>query len=192
MEIVKMLTALTLCATMSAAAGVGAMPADTFEAAEIEVETAEAAVVMNTATVNGVTWYLVENEACLRAIGVGEYGLDKNYMQNADIAMSKTEWTPIGTESNPFTGQYNGNGYEIKGLTMTSPTVKIIGFFGFAGNAQLYNITLRDLDIETAGGQGKSVGAICARATDCNIHSNKAYSIYDETVASGSRGGCQY
>lgn len=50
MEIVKMLTALTLCATMSAAAGVGAMPADTFEAAEIEVETAEAAVVMNTAT----------------------------------------------------------------------------------------------------------------------------------------------
>ncbi len=62
---------------------------------------------------------------------------------------------------------------------MASPTVKIIGFFGFARNAQLYNITLRDLDIETAGGQGKSVGAICARATDCNIHNNKVYSIYD-------------
>ena len=145
----------------------------------IESETVEAAVIMNTATVKGVTWYLVESEAHLRAIGTGEYGLDKNYMQNADITMSKTEWVPIGTESNPFTGQYNGNGYEIKGLTMTSPTVKIIGFFGFAENAQLYNITLRDLDIETAGGQGKSVGAICARATDCNIHSNKVYSIYD-------------
>ncbi|MDE7313123.1 MAG: hypothetical protein K2N87_16110 [Eubacterium sp.] len=39
--------------------------------------------------------------------------------------------------------------------------------------------TLRGLDIETAGGQGKSVGAICARANDCNIHSNKVYSIYD-------------
>ena len=50
-------------------------------------------------------------------------------MQNADITMSKTAWAPIGTESYPFTGQYNGNGYEIKGLTMTSPTVKIIGFF---------------------------------------------------------------
>ena len=181
MGIAKMLTALILCASMFITAGVGAMSADTAKAAEIEVETAEteAAVVMNTATVKGVTWYLVESEAHLRAIGTGEYGLDKNYMQNADITMSTTEWVPIGTESNPFTGQYNGNGYEIRGLTMTSPTVKIIGFFGFAGNAQLYNITLRDLDIETAGGQGKSVGAICARATDCNIHSNEVYSIYD-------------
>ena len=149
------------------------------ESEAVETVDAEDAVIMNTATVKGVTWYLVENEAHLRAIGTGQYGLDKNYMQNADITMSKTEWVPIGTESNPFTGQYNGNGYEIKGLTMASPTVKIIGFFGFAGNAQLYNITLRDLDIETAGGQGKSVGAICARATDCNIHSNEVYSIYD-------------
>ncbi|MDE7311616.1 MAG: hypothetical protein K2N87_08395, partial [Eubacterium sp.] len=143
------------------------------------VKTAEDAVIMKTATVKGVTWYLVESEAHLRAIGTGQYGLDKNYMQNADITMSKTEWVPIGTKSNPFTGQYNGNGYKIKGLTMASPTVKIIGFFGFARNAQLCNITLRGLDIETAGGQGKSVGAICARATDCNIHSNKVYSIYD-------------
>lgn len=181
MGIVKMLTALILCVSMFVTAGVGAMSADTAEAAEIEAETAEteAAIVMNTATVKGVTWYLVESEAHLRAIGTGEYGLDKNYMQNADITMSTTEWVPIGTGSNPFTGQYNGNGYEIRGLTMTSPTVKIIGFFGFAENAQLYNITLCDLDIETAGGQGKSVGAICARATDCNIHSNEVYSICD-------------
>ena len=117
MGIVKMLTALTLCASMFITAGVGAMSADTAEAAEIEVETAEteAAVVMNTATVKGVTWYLVESEAHLRAIGTGEYGLDKNYMQNADITMSKTEWVPIGTESNPFTGQYNGNGLRNQG-----------------------------------------------------------------------------
>lgn len=115
MGIVKMLTALTMCAAMFVTAGVGAMPADIAEAAKIEVETAEAAVVMNTATVKGVTWYLVESEAHLRAIGIGEYGLDKNYMQNADITMSKTEWVPIGTESNPFTGQYNGNGLRNQG-----------------------------------------------------------------------------
>lgn len=154
------------------------MPADT-AGIEGEPAEAEAAVVMDTATVKGVTWYLVESEAHLRAIGTGEYGLDGNYMQNADITMSRTEWEPIGTETDPFTGQYNGNGYEIRGLTMTSPTVKTVGFFGFAENAQLCNITLRDLDIEAAGGQGKSVGAVCARATNCNIHSNEVYSIYD-------------
>ena len=178
MEIVKMLTALALCATLFVTAGAGPMPADT-AGTEGEPTEAEAAVVMDTATVKGVTWYLVESEAHLRAIGTGEYGLDGNYMQNADITLSRTEWEPIGTETDPFTGQYNGNGYEIRGLTMTSPTVKTVGFFGFAENAQLCNITLRDLDIETAGGQGKSVGAVCARATNCNIHSNKVYSIYD-------------
>ena len=72
------------------------MPADT---AGIEGEPAEAAVVMDTATVKGVTWYLVESEAHLRAIGTGEYGLDGNYMQNADITLSRTEWEPIGTET---------------------------------------------------------------------------------------------
>ena len=43
MGIVKMLTALTMCAAMFVTAGVGAMPADIAEAAKIEVETAEAA-----------------------------------------------------------------------------------------------------------------------------------------------------
>ena len=132
---------------------------------------------MKTATIKDVTWYLVETEEHLRDIGTGRYSLDKNYMQNNDIAMSSTEWIPIGTEDSPFTGSYNGNGFEIKGLTMKSPTAKIIGFFGFAQNAHLYNITMRDLDIETAGDKGKSVGAICARSTNCNIHDNKVYSI---------------
>ena len=72
MIIVKMLTALALCAAISATAGARTTPAGS---AEIEVEATEAAVVMNTATVQGVTWYLVESEAHLRAIGTGEYGL---------------------------------------------------------------------------------------------------------------------
>ena len=169
------------------------MPADT-AGIEGEPAEAEAAVDMDTATVQGVTWYLVESEAHLRAIGTGEYGLDGNYMQNADITLSRTEWEPIGTETDPFTGQYNGNGYEIRGLTMTSPTVKTVGFFGFAENAQLciikekgkfFHWNCKNVDstdnvcglFVTAG-----VGAMpadTAKAADCNIHSNEVYSIYD-------------
>lgn len=174
MKTLKMLMLITfsLCVTPFVNSSVGAMVASTTETAQVE------AVVMQTSTVKGVTWYLVESEEHLRAIGTGKYGLDKNYMQNSDINMSKTEWVPIGTESEPFIGQYNGNGYEIKDLTMTSETAKTIGFFGYAKKANLYNITLQDLDIETAGNKGKSVGAICVRAVNCNIHSNKVYSIY--------------
>lgn len=185
MKIVKMLLSLSLYVTLFVTTGIGGMAANTktSEAVKVEVETdameVNVAVEMNTAIVKGVTWYLVESEEHLRAIGTGQYTLDKNYMQNANITMSENEWVPIGTSDNPFTGNYNGNGFEINGLTITSSDIQVIGFFAYAKNAQLYNITLRELDIENAGSFGRSIGAICALATDCNIHGNNVYSIYD-------------
>lgn len=136
-------------------------------------------VVMKTATIDKQTWYLVENEEQLRAIGTGQYSLSDNYMLNADIYLSDNEWVPIGNEDTPFTGSFNGNGYEIWNLTMTSPTVKLIGLFGYATEATICNVTLRDLDISKAGGVGKSVGAIVALGIDCDIYDNEVYSKED-------------
>lgn len=76
---------------------------------------------METMEFRGTTYYLVFNEAQLRSIGTGEYGMDQNYMQQADIQLSSDEWVPIGTWDNPFTGTFNGNGFEIAGFTMTDP-----------------------------------------------------------------------
>ena len=119
---------------------------------------------METLNLKGTTYYLVQNEAQFRAIGTGKYGMGLNYMQQADIQLSSDEWTPIGTWENPFTGTFTGNGFEIKGLTMTDPNAKIIGLFGVAKNAHIYNVTLRDYDIASAGKNvsGKSVGAVLA------------------------------
>ena len=104
-------------------------------------------VLMETLEIKGTTYYLVFNEAQLRAIGTKEYGPDKNYMQQADIRMSTDEWEPVGTMDIPFTGSYNGNGFEIVGLTITDPDTELAGMFGAARDAQLYNITLRDHNI---------------------------------------------
>ncbi|ENY92251.1 hypothetical protein HMPREF1093_03978 [Hungatella hathewayi 12489931] len=106
---------------------------------------------METLELKGVTYYLVFDETQLRAIGKDGYGLDRNYLQQADIELSSDEWVPIGTEDEPFKGSYNGNGFEIKGLTMADPKAEIIGLFGYAEDAHLYNITLRDYDIMSAG-----------------------------------------
>ena len=134
--------------------------------------------VMETLELNGKTFYLVFNEEQLRAIGTGEYGMELNYMQQADIQLSTNEWIPIGTWDNPFTGTFNGNGYEIKGLTMTNPDAEIVGLFGVArDNAQMYNITLRDYDITSAGrnAANKSVGAIVAIAYGGRAYDNFVY-----------------
>ena len=132
---------------------------------------------METLKIKGTTYYLVQNEAQLRAIGTGKYGMDQNYMQQADIQLSSDEWTPIGTRENPFTGTFTGNGFEIKGLTMADPDAKIIGLFGVAKNAHIYNVTMRDCDIARAGKNvsGKSVGAVLAIGQGSRSYDNFVY-----------------
>ena len=132
---------------------------------------------METLNIKGTTYYLVKNEVQLRAIGTGKYGMGQNYMQQADIQLSSDEWTPIGTWENPFTGTFTGNGFEIKGLTMTDPNATIIGLFGVAKNAHIYNVTLRDYDITNAGrnATGKSVGAILAIGQGSRSYDNFVY-----------------
>lgn len=139
--------------------------------------------VMETLEINGITFYLVSNEEQLRAIGAGKYGMDLNYMQQADIQLSANEWIPIGTWDNPFTGTYNGNGYEIIGLTMTDPYAEIIGLFGVVrDNAQIYNITLRDCDIMSAGRDAAkiSAGAIVAIAYGGHAYDNTVIMSADD------------
>lgn len=100
------------------------------EGEEVEIETI---------TFKDTTYYLIFNEEQLRAIGTGTYGMDLDYLQQGHIQLSEEEWIPIGTEDHPFTGSYNGNGFEISGLTAC--------LFGVAEDAHLYNINLRDYEI---------------------------------------------
>jgi len=115
-------------------------------------------VEIKTLELEGTTYYLVSTEEQLRAISEGQYGMDKNFMQQADIKMSTNEWIAIGTHDNPFTGSYNGNGFEIKGLTMKNPYAQIIGLFGVVDGAHIYNVILRDYDILSAGLKSTSKG----------------------------------
>lgn len=128
----------------------------------------EEPVEMDTLDFRGTTYYLVFNEAQLRAIGSGQYGLDQHYLQQADIRLSPEEWVPIGTAERPFTGSYNGNGFEIKGLTMKDPEAKFVGLFGVGSGAEIYNVTLRDYDMAYAGRSvsQKAVGPVLAQGLD--------------------------
>ncbi|MDE7245658.1 MAG: M56 family metallopeptidase [Oscillospiraceae bacterium] len=150
-------------------------------------------VSMETLEFRGTTYYLVYSEAQLRAIGTGKYGLDKNYMQQADIRLSPEEWVPIGTSEHPFTGSYNGNGFEIIGLTMTDPDAEIIGLFGVAEEADLYNITLRDYDIQNAGNKVSDsiIAPVLAQGRkNFRYYDNYAYPKGDSIVSSDSAETC--
>lgn len=54
---------------------------------------------------------------------------NKTIYLGANIDLSYNEWIPIGNEDNPFVGTFNGNGYTISSL-MISTSSSYVGLFG--------------------------------------------------------------
>ena len=66
----------------------------------------------------------------------------KYFKQTANIDLNnETNWTPIGKEYNHFKGIFDGGGYKITKLSITSSNGKI-GLFGFVSNATIQNCNI--------------------------------------------------
>ncbi len=69
-----------------------------------------------------------------------------NVVVNEGVMNEKTngarEWTPIGSESNPYKGVFNGNDKTISGLFFDNAEVSNVGLFGYlnAGNSSVKNL----------------------------------------------------
>ena len=89
---------------------------------------------------------------------IPDKGLDREYIQMADIVMNtNTQWTPIRT----FTGVFNGNGFTIRNMTMTTNTSHSYkGLFGVINGAVIKNVTLDNVKIQ--GDQ--QIGSIAGHA----------------------------
>ncbi len=57
-------------------------------------------------------------------------GADTNVVLGADIDLAGITWTPVGNELYPYTGTFDGNGFSVKNLKITSVTEGLAGFFG--------------------------------------------------------------
>ncbi|MGN0813778.1 MAG: GLUG motif-containing protein [Candidatus Coproplasma sp.] len=79
------------------------------------------------------------------------------YVLGADITITD-DWTPIGTEANPFTGRLYGNGKTITGLTLNC--VEVGGLFGY-NQGFISGITLNGINV-TINNQDCVFGGIAA------------------------------
>jgi len=81
--------------------------------------------------------------------------LSGNYVLGADIDAGATSswnrgagWTPIGDDSNYFTGNFDGLGHEIDGLTINRTNIFFdVGLFGYTNGATIKNIGLTNVNI---------------------------------------------
>jgi len=82
---------------------------------------------------------------------------DAHYLQIAHI--TAPAWTPVGTETAPFTGSYNGGGYEIRNLTINNFGTDNRAMFGYIGSGG----TVENIILTNASINGKdNVSAIAA------------------------------
>ena len=88
--------------------------------------------------------------------------LSRHYVQLANIDLSGiTNWEPIGTAASPFTGIFDGNGFEITGLKINrTDYVGLFGYCNFSDAAKIPN--LRGIQITNANVTGQDWVGIVA------------------------------
>ena len=113
--------------------------------------------------VNGVSPVTTEPHPGANAILVYDITLNSNVLNengelNTGAIANFTPWTPIGTETKPFTGTFDGNNKTISGLYFNDSGKDDVGLFGCVGtNGTVKDVTLADSYVSG----NNSVGGIC-------------------------------
>ena len=110
----------------------------------------------------------------------------EHFLLVSDLDLSGKEWTPIGTDGNPFWGGFDGGGHTITGMKITGKEASYVGLFGECHNFTTASSYIKSVTVKGANISGKSfVGAIAgvgANISDC-------YSIENTICARRQVGG---
>ena len=146
-------------------------------------------------------------EEIVAKINANELPADTNVALSKDIDLAElsrsraeytTNWIPLGTEANPFTGTFNGNGYTVKNLCLVESEAKEgkvhTGFIGYAEDAIIKNVTFENvyinipcLDIDHSQGHiGAVVGTIEGTSRIENVTVKGDIQVYATQDANGA------
>lgn len=83
--------------------------------------------------------YIITNRAELGAMA-DDLTAYYQLANDIDLGGSSSPWTPIGTDSAPFAGSLDGNGYTIANMNISGVLSNGVGFFGHINGADIQNI----------------------------------------------------
>ena len=97
--------------------------------------------------------FMIFNETELSKVGRGtdndpgfhHWTLDRHYRLMANITLTGGDWEPIGGIGTPFTGTFNGGGFNISGLTFNTTANGAFGMFGLS-NGTIENLNLLNVN----------------------------------------------
>ncbi|WP_121822459.1 hypothetical protein [Halostella salina] len=125
--------------------------------------------------------YVITNATELQLLS---QGLDAHYELGNDIDAAETAtwnggkgFAPIGNDSHPFTGEFDGKEHTIRGLTVDRPSEKFIGLFGDVGeDGRIANVSVTNVavsgDARVGGLAGGSSGTVQSVAVRGSVSAN--------------------
>ena len=87
-----------------------------------------------------------------------ENNVSGKYILMNDIDLAGYSWTAVGTSSDLFSGEFNGNGYVIKNLTVNQSGLDYQGLFGRVSRAKISNVGLENVEVKGNTGTGALAG----------------------------------
>jgi hypothetical protein len=106
--------------------------------------------------------YLIRSAADLLSVNLKR---DAYYRLNEDLDLSDTEnwnfglgWNSLATDTDPFTGYFDGNGHSIKGLFISRGHQNYQGLFARLSDAQLLNLRIHDSILDVGHRSGVFLG----------------------------------
>ena len=125
----------------------------------------------------------ISSPADLAAIRTNDATLAGNYTLTGNIDLSHIpNWQPIGDSANKFTGSFDGNGYNISGVS--SSGYQYAGLFGYVEGANISNIGVLVGNILSSSSTRSSSGGLVGSA-DNSLISN-SYAVVTGGISSSS------
>ena len=130
--------------------------------------------------------FIISSAADLAAIRANNTTLIRNYDLTDNIDLSDiANWQPIGNLTNKFTGSFNGNGYNISGIS--SSGYQYAGLFGYVENANISNVGVLVGNISSSSSHLSSSsysGGLVGRARSSRI--SNSYAVVEGSISSSS------
>ena len=157
--------------------------------------------------VNGSKYYVATAEGLAQVadeINAGTFEGTVELTGDIDLAELMTRsavtsnWVPVGTPEKPFSGTFDGNGFSIKNLALVETEAKegkaYIGFFGYAKDATIKNVTFENvyinipcLDIDHSQGHiGAVAGSLEGKSLIENVTVKGDITVYATQNANGA------
>ena len=96
---------------------------------------------------------------------------DINITLNTDLNLTNMEWTPIGTESQPYTGTFNGGNHTITGLKIDQSGTDNVGLIGYLGSeGKVQNVTLTEVNVTGGTYVGGIAGQTDGTVENCSVN----------------------